>query len=195
MSSSKPMRSTLADLDFMAQFDAAHASPPCQAMTNMSNRWRGKGTKADTHVNLIFPVRKLLLATGLPYVLENVPGARKHLIAPVQFTGGQFGLRVHRPRSFEVNFHLPTLPKAGTPEGCIGVYGVHPDGRLLWRRNDGSELRAAKGVAEAQEAMGMPWCPDWRGIAEAVPPAYTEHIGHALMSHLDAQVLAEEAAS
>src|SRR6185312_3124266 len=60
-------------------FDAIHASPPCQFATNMSNRWRGTGGTADVHLNLLTPVRELLRAIGLPYVIENVPGAKKHM--------------------------------------------------------------------------------------------------------------------
>ena len=40
----------LLDVDFLAGFDAIHASPPCQGYTTMSNRWRGNGGKADEHI-------------------------------------------------------------------------------------------------------------------------------------------------
>lgn len=172
-----------------SDFDAVHASPPCQASTTMSNRWRGQGGKADAHVNLIAEVRELLIATGLPYVIENVPGARSHLRDAMTLTGGMFGLKVHRPRLFESNVLLMAPPAAPAPADSIGVYGKAHDGRLLWRRKDGTEQRAASSLEEAQEAMGMPWA-SWRGCAEAIPPAYTEHLGRLLIAHIGAGVAA-----
>jgi len=163
---------------------AIHASPPCQAHTTMSNRHRGKGGEADQHTDYIAAVRWRLVHSGLPYVIENVPGARRELHDPVTLSGGMFGLGVERPRLFEVNWPLtePAYVKVANP---IGVYGKHHDGRLLWRRKDGSEQRAAKSLAEARAAMGMPWA-SWRGVAEAIPPAYTEFIGRQLMTVLEA---------
>lgn len=76
---------------------------------------------------------------------------------------------------------VPTKPKPS--RDSIGVYGREPDGRLLWRRKDGSEQRAAASLEEGREAMGMPWA-SWRGCAEAVPPAYTELIGAQLIAIL-----------
>lgn len=74
--------------------DAIHISPPCQ-------RW-ATGTKdPDRHPDLITPARPLLDAIGLPYVIENVPGAP--LIDPVMLCGSSFfdkgerlGVRRHR---------------------------------------------------------------------------------------------------
>jgi DNA (cytosine-5)-methyltransferase 1 len=166
-------------------YDAVHASPPCQAHTTMSNRWRGAGGKADQHVDLLAATRRLLQESGLPWVLENVPGARSRMCSPLTLTGGQFGLRVHRPRLFESNVLIPALPSAPVPVESVGVYGKAHDGRLLWRRADGSEQRAARSLEEAREAMGMPWA-SWRGCAEAIPPAYTEYIGTQLLAHLEA---------
>lgn len=167
-------------------FDAYHASPPCQAHTTMSNRHRGQGGKADSHVDLIDAVRQRLVGTGKPYVIENVPGARKQLRNPVVLTGGMFGLRVERPRLFESNVLLLAPPVARV-ENPVGVYGRAHDGRRLSTRKDGSEQRAAASLAEAQEAMGMPWA-SWRGCAEAIPPAYTEFIGRQLLASLNASV-------
>lgn len=169
---------------FAENFDAIHASPPCQARTTMSNRWRGQGGKADSHVNLIAPVRERLEAIGLPYIIENVPGARSDLREPIQLTGGMFGLGVHRPRLFESNVPLVAPPRAPAPVGSIGVYGKAHDGRLLWKRKDGTEQHAAASLQEARDAMGMPWA-SWRGCAEAVPPAYTAWLGAQLVAHLD----------
>jgi DNA (cytosine-5)-methyltransferase 1 len=41
----------------------------------------------------------------------------------------------------------------------------------------------AQSVEEAREAMEMPWA-SWFGCKEAIPPAYTEHIGRQLLDHL-----------
>ena len=164
------------------EFDAIHASPPCQAHTTMSNRWRGAGGKADEWLNLIPATRERLEATGRPWVLENVPGAKAHMLAPIVLHGGMFGLRVHRPRLFDSSVLL-LIPEARQVTNPLGIYGKHHDGRFLFRRTDGTEQRAPKTLAEAQDAMGMPWA-DWNGCREAIPPAYTEFIGRQLLDHL-----------
>lgn len=162
--------------------DVIHASPPCQAYTTMSNRHRGKGGRADGHAELIHAVRGLLEVWGGAYVIENVPGARRSMRAPVTLTGGMFGLGVHRPRLFESNLPLYALPDRGVPDP-VGVYGKAPDGRRLFDRKDGTAQHAASSVAEAQAAMGIDWM-GWDDLREAVPPAYTEWIGAQLLDHL-----------
>ena len=131
-------------------FSAIHASPPCQASTTMSNRWRGAGGKADSHENLIGRTRDLLRETELPHVIENVPGARGSLINPSVLSGEMFGLRVHRPRLFETNWLLLVPPKPPAASDTIGVYGKAHDGRLLWERADGTQQRAAASLEEAK---------------------------------------------
>jgi hypothetical protein len=170
-------------------FDAIHASPPCQAHTGMSNRWRGRGGKADDHVDLIPPTRELLQATGLPYVIETVPNARRALRNPVVLTGEMFGLGVHRPRLFETNWPIMVPGKPPSSPSSVGVYGKQHDGRLLWRRADGTQQHAASSLREAQVAMGIDWM-DWRELAEAIPPAYTELIGAQLLAHIKAEAAA-----
>jgi DNA (cytosine-5)-methyltransferase 1 len=167
-------------------FDAIHASPPCQAMTTMSNRHRGKGGLADSHINLIPETRAAIGHLMLPYVIENVPGARRYLRNPVTLSGGAFGLGVDRPRLFESNILLLGHPRATVDP--LGVYGKAPDGRRLFTRADGSVQRAASSVAEAQWAMGIDWM-DWRELAEAIPPAYTEWIGRQLIAALERQAV------
>jgi DNA (cytosine-5)-methyltransferase 1 len=170
---------------WLAKFDVIHASPPCQARTTMSNRWRGKGGAADQHVNLIPEVRDALLQWGGPYVIENVPGARRDLRHPITLHGGMFGLGVYRPRLFESNVGLMVY-SAPPPENPLGVYGREPDGGRIWTRADGTEQRRAKSVEQAQQAMGTPWMTDFRDIAESIPPAYTEYLGGQLLDALEA---------
>jgi DNA (cytosine-5)-methyltransferase 1 len=180
-------------------FDVIHASPPCQAFTQMSARWRGKGTKADEHLDLLTPTRDRLVAHGDVYVIENVVGAKHAMRTDLMLHGGMFGLGVHRPRRFESNVLLMSTQgeRVVLP---IGVYGAKPDGRTTYRyRNAGkyragepgsarkSLIRAAKSVEEARQVMGIDWMTDWRELCEAIPPAYTQYIGEQLMTHLQSR--------
>jgi len=167
-------------------FDAIHASPPCQAFTTMSNRHRGKGGKADDHPELIGQIRERLEATGRPWVIENVVGARREMRDTITLHGGMFGLGVHRPRLFESNVLL-MLTAGPAVVDPIGVYGDHHDGRLLFKRADGSEQHAARSLSAARVAMGIDWM-EWRELAESIPPAFTQFIGEQLIAHLSLEV-------
>ena len=161
----------------LTDFDLVHASPPCQAYTSMSNRWRGKGTLADARLDLVGATRAVFNESGTPWVIENVRGAP---LAGFTLTGEMFGLGVHRPRIFEASW-LILVPEAPPPfRDSVPVYGKSPDGRRLWTRVDGTELRAASSVDEASVAMGIDWLP-WHELKESIPPAYTEFIGRAFM--------------
>lgn len=174
----------LADPGYLRTFAVVHASPPCQGYTTMSNRWRGAGGKADEWQRSIAPVRAALESAGVPYVIENVCGARKAMRAPLLLRGSMFGLRVDRPRLFESNVPL-AAPAYGHPvHDPIGVYG-DLDGRRLFTRSDGTEQRAARSLEDAREAMGIDWM-DWDDLREAVPPAYTEWVGRELAFYVEA---------
>jgi DNA (cytosine-5)-methyltransferase 1 len=55
------------DPKFIALFDIVHASPPCQAYSDLAKR----NGNADEWPRLIEPVRHMLIGLGLPYVIEN----------------------------------------------------------------------------------------------------------------------------
>ena len=166
-------------------YDAVHASPPCQAFTQMSARWRGKGTRADEHVDLLTPTLERFRRLDMPWVVENVVGARRLMRNPLILHGGMFGLGVHRPRLFESNVFLLNFHAAAT-KSPLGVYGK-PDGRTTYRyRNNGnlkgkSLIRAWKSLEEGSAAMGIDWM-DIAGLREAIPPTYCRFIGEQLMA-------------
>ena len=70
-----------------------YAIPPCQAYSVT------KGLATGDYPMLVEEVRALLLATGKPYIIENVVGAP--LDNPLLLCGTMFGLRVRRHRLFE----------------------------------------------------------------------------------------------
>jgi DNA (cytosine-5)-methyltransferase 1 len=168
----------LGGVEYVLQdFDAIHTSPPCQAYSTIT-------PDKSKHPELIEPVREFLIESGLPYVIENVDGAKRELIDPVMLCGSSFGLRVRRHRWFESNTPIMTMPCQHKTQGQpVGVYGDHPDARQVLRPNGTSRGAKATSVDDARDAMGMPWA-DWAGCAEAIPPAYTDHIGRQLIDHL-----------
>jgi DNA (cytosine-5)-methyltransferase 1 len=172
------------------EFDAIHASPPCQRFTQMSARWRGKGTRADDHEDMLSPTLAMLRGHPRPWVVENVQGAGRLMNVTARLHGGMFKLGVHRPRLFESNVHI-LVPYVAQTKLPLGVYGTKPDGRTTYRyRNNGnykgkSLILAAKSIEEASEAMGIDWM-TWEEIREAVPPSYTEFIGRQLIAALGA---------
>lgn len=170
--------------DFMDRgiggFDAIHASPPCQGYTGWQNITAARGGQ-NTHPRLVEPLRALLMATRLPYVIENVPNAPLH--TGMVLCGTSFGLGVQRHRKFESNRLLMGQPTCQHTGNEIGVYGKL-DGRRLFTRKDGTELHNPSSLAEAQRAMGIDWM-TWDELREAIPPAYTAWIGAQLIEQLE----------
>jgi DNA (cytosine-5)-methyltransferase 1 len=160
----------------IADFDYVWASPPCQAYTTMQ-RINTRSPKRE-HPKLLEPVRNMLAESGVPYTIENVPGAP--LKDPVNICGSMFGLRVRRHRLFESSFTVPPLACRHPKERSIAVYGDHPQhpGNKTYRVNRARTLR------EGQEAMGIDWMP-WKPLTQAIPPAYSAYIGACAMRHIN----------
>jgi DNA (cytosine-5)-methyltransferase 1 len=158
------------------EFDAIHASPPCQGYTTMNNR------HGSAYPKLLEVVRGRLTATGVPYVIENVPGALAHMHSPVELTGEMFGLGVHRPRLFESNVLLLVPARPRRQKDPAAVYGKQ-NGRWLWKRKDGTRSYVAD-LATASTAMGIDWM-GWDDLREAIPPAYAEWIGRQLLAAVE----------
>lgn len=167
------------DSEFIALFDAIHASPPCQSYSDLAKR----NGNADEWPRLIEPVRDLLIQSGLPYIIENVEGAP--LLDPVILCGTMFpGLRVLRHRLFEANFSIVAPPHGKHPK----VHTFDKRKSHYGKTNEWTDFVQVTGggnctVAAAREAMGIEWMSK-NEINEAIPPAYTELIGKQLMQHL-----------
>lgn len=109
----------------------------------------------------------MLAGSGVPYVIENVPGAP--LLDPVLLCGSMFGLRTYRHRLFEASFPLRQ------PE--------HPEHRAKNARmgrapKEGEYMQIVghfSGVPLAQEIMELPGLSQYE-LAQAIPPAYAEYI-------------------
>lgn len=170
----------------LTAFAVIHASPPCKPHTVARRVSQSRFvTLFDPHPDMVDPTRQLLAATGLPYVIENVVGAP--LVNPVRYCGSSFGLGVRRHRLFEssVTLYAPACNHATQPNP-VGVYG-----------NGGAWVRTTPGGGgtkvvrqDAADAMGIDWTTEQRGLAQAIPPAYTEHVGTQLIAHLHATRLA-----
>ena len=147
-------------------FDAIHASPPCKAFTKTG--WAYKFGYHLNHEDLLTPTRERLRTVSVPWVIENVPGAPME--AHAKLCGSQFGLGVRRHRWFEFSWPLfapflscAHLPVDASPHG-------HP--------------RRADEGATWGPAMGIDWM-STAGLAQAIPPAYTEWIGRQLMAAIE----------
>lgn len=168
------------DPEFLASFDAIHASPPCQSYSVLAKR----NGNADEWPRLIEPVRKMLVESGLPYVIENVVGAP--LQNPVILCGTMFpGLRVLRHRLFESNFSMVAPshgkhPKVHTLDQRKSHFGKTDEWIDFVQVTGGGNCS----VASARAAMGIDWM-NKNQINEAIPPAYTRFIGEQLLRHLE----------
>ena len=178
-------------------FDAIHASPPCQGESIMRNLpW----LRDKDYPMLIIPTRRRLESTGLPYVIENVQHARRSSKKPHGMQAGwlcglMFDLPIFRHRLFETNWFwlAPGHPRhrsiilAGRHIGNRArepiaarktghVYGFDRPGAAVGHGNMGG--------LSARDALGVSWMTRDEAT-QAIPPAYTEYIGRALMAVLE----------
>jgi DNA (cytosine-5)-methyltransferase 1 len=174
----------LQDLDYLRTFDVIAASPPCQTHSRTKHLRDAQGG-TTTKLDLIPQTREALIASGVPYVIENVPGAP--LINPVQFCGSSFGLKVRRHRLFESSIEITGSVCKHKEQGKpIGVYGAMNDTAQGLDKATGKYViggSTAKSIEEARSAMGIDWM-IWGELVEAIPPAYTYAIGKQLLDKL-----------
>lgn len=156
----------LSDYEFLDKFDVVHASPPCQGYSRGSIAARAAGRVYDD----FYPaVKAMLVASGKPYVIENVVGSP---LKGVRLMGHMFGLGVVRERIFESNVPI-SVPFQRSYSGSIesGEYVTVAGNR--------------KDSVRWKDAMGINWIRDLDQLKEAIPPDYTEFIGRQLIYYLE----------
>ena len=125
----------------------------------------------------------MLRATGKPYVIENVEGARREMQNYLMLCGTMFDLRVRRHRLFECN---PVL--VFSPFSCNHLLRVVKKGRAP---DPEKHLAAIYGHFSNQEyarrAMGINWMTRDE-LGEAIPPAYCKFIGEQLLKMITASL-------
>jgi DNA (cytosine-5)-methyltransferase 1 len=160
---------------------AFHASPPCQGYM-IAGRIPSVGHAHIDTLKLVEPVRERLIATGKPFIIENVPGAP--LQNYFQLSGMMFQLKVIRKRLFEVHgFEIGLLPSPQTFRNCrTAGYIPYAKGES----HKGSNLKQIWTKPRVAGAMGIDWML-LKEMNQAIPPAYTEFIGKYLMQEVKAK--------
>lgn len=163
---------------FLGRPDIVHTSPPCHDWSDLSTLSGEDGTGELLHRTL-----ELLAHLDVPWVVENVEGAP--MPGALLLCGSEFGLGAHcadgrwrQLRRHRLFLSSVFLWGAG---GCmhrgqpIGVYGTGGGGQMT---------RGYKGnLIESREAIGLPWA-NRADVSQAIPPAFTEHIGEQLLAAL-----------
>ena len=185
------------------EYDAIHASPPCQGYTIAT---AGNPAARAKHVRLIAATRELLKLTGKPWVIENVEQAGRQMVDPILLCGRMFGLSamdadgtplvLDRHRLFESNVPLtaPAHPRHGR-EQVGGVYGgsrrakrlpgetlaeIAPRDRYAARVERGGGY-VPRSVEVRQQLLGIDWMTS-KGMEESIPPVYAQHVGMQLLA-------------
>ena len=180
-------------LEYLAEhgheFDAIHASPPCQGYSRLRHLpW----LKNKVYPMLIEKTISLLELSGKAWVTENVEGSP---LVGITLCGLMFGLPVYRHRKFQTSFYLLQPPH----EKHTVVIG---HGRMINDRRKGSLNNSSAAGAwgkqtivtvaggqykkeDGEKALQIDWMIKSE-LSQAIPPAYTEFIGGQLMAQLEA---------
>lgn len=164
-------------------FDAIHASPPCQAFSEMTRTSGRTG-----HPDLLTPTRELLEQVRIPWVIENVPFAPMR--ADVLRCGSMFDMDIKRHRLFETNW--PIRPHMWPCRHKIWSARFPPEHLGMKRRGRLSRVvgvygggRYAGSDALRRQVMEIDWM-SRDELSNAVPPRYTQFIGEQLWALVEA---------
>jgi DNA (cytosine-5)-methyltransferase 1 len=155
-------------------FNAYHGSAPCQDHSPLAALVGEHGTGW-----MLAHTRQRFEATGKPWVLENVPGAPMR--ADMLLCGKMFGLRVKRHRQFEISPDLVLL--SVPPHSRHRTLTATRERVARWEEGWDISVTGDVGTYLGPEAMGIDWMTG-NELSQAIPPAYTEFIGHQLLEHI-----------
>ena len=165
-----------------------HASCPCQAgctMTLGTNRSKGWGGE---HTQFVPATRERLDRLGVAYVLEQPAGHKGLIRTDVRLCMDMFPVGdppwVQRHRDFELGGPWPVIgpaPKHVKHRGYVrGLrHGIWREGPYVAAYGAGGGKAS---VAEMQHALGIDWTDVREELTEAIPPAYTQWLGTAMLA-------------
>ena len=170
------------------EFDAIHASCPCQTFS------RTKTLHSNEHPDLIKPTRDALVASGKPWVIENVVGAP--LIDPIKLSGQHFNmtapdvdgvpLKLVRHRLFESNILLrvPDSFHANRHIQTASIYGA--GGGWTPRHRDNPDRRGGyiPHTDVIKKLLGIDWMTKHE-MSQSIPPVFTEWVGGQIIEYLE----------
>jgi DNA (cytosine-5)-methyltransferase 1 len=160
-------------------FNAIHASPPCQHYSAMT-----PSAARGNHPDLVAATRDRLVASGAPWVIENVMPAP--LRSGVVLCGCMFDLRTYRARRFESSElmmqpehrpHIRRTVRSGRPAAFAAGANI--------------SVTTQAGAWLGSACMGIDWMKG-NEVGLAIPPAYTEWIGRELLRVLAGSPHTEE---
>ena len=153
-------------------FDAFWASPTCQEYSRASIQWRKKGKK---YPDWLAQIRERLIASGKPYIIENVEGAP--LINPTKLTASNFGLRIRRTRLFETSFEMPLILVKPTNHTNFRMC------RPLRLDEEITPVGHFTGINLVKQITGFHWM-NQEELAEAIPWQFSEFLGKYLLAEV-----------
>lgn len=173
------------------RIDAIHASPPCTGYTRGTVAIADRLTRYD---RLIAVVREVLIATRVPFIIENVAGARAELRAPVMLCGRMFNLStldddgtylvLDRHRLFECHGFYPLVPEHPPHDTSHQVAGAYAGARR--DKVEAREVRKGGYVPPSVEVqrrlLRAPEGMTERGIQLSIPPDYSRFLGAQLLA-------------
>lgn len=173
------------------EFDAIHASPPCQAYSTIAKQVRKMRPGMYEHPDMVAATRETMMRAGKSFVIENVPGAP--LVEPITLCGSSFGLDVRRHRCFELygffllappcshHWQVPRFRSLDKRRGLKAVVPVHGGGQLAGVVGVHDHLNYAGEKQLRERAMGIDWM-NPHELTQSIPPAYTQFIGEHLIA-------------
>ncbi len=158
----------------LEEFDAYHASPPCQFGSIATRQWRKAGRKYE---NLIPATRDRLIQTGKPFVIENVIG-EPYLKNPLKLNGAIFTMMLRRTRYFETSFPIDFVLLPPEERSNLRMGRPVKEGEII------TPVGHFSNIPYARRVMKIDWMNQGE-LAQAIPPAYTEYIGKFLLKAIN----------
>ena len=181
-----------------ADADLLWAGWPCQDYSAGTRAIRASGGITG-HKRLIAAGREAMQRTRIPWVIENVEGARSELHHPVMLCGQQFSLFatdddgteliMQRHRLFESS-HLIYAPMHNKH-----LAGVQVAGSYGGARRDKDEARNVRhggyvpSAAVQAKLLGVDWMTQ-QGQYLCIPPVYARYIGQQMLAHIESEAVA-----